>query len=246
MEEIRLNKFIAERGQMSRRKADQLIEAGGVLVNGKTAETGMKVSDADEIVLLNGGVLKKTAPEKVIIALHKPRGVVSTTRSFPGETNVLTLVNYPERLYPVGRLDKDSSGLIFLTNDGDFARAVTNAAGQHEKEYEVRVDKEISPEMIEKLSAGMYLEELDKKTAPCKAVKTGPHTVTITLTQGLNRQIRRMVSALGAEVLTLKRVRIMSVRLGNLKEGSWRLLEKEEKEQLLKEAGVAENGSDAR
>ena len=239
VEEIRLNKYLAEHGGLSRRQADRLIEEGGVLVDGVPADVGMRVTGKEEITLLNGAQLTERKPEMVIIALNKPRGVVSTTRSFKNETNVLSLVPYKDRLYPVGRLDKDSSVLIFLTNDGDFMKAVTDAAGKHEKEYEVHVDREIGDDQLKKLAGGLYLAELNKKTAPCRVVRTGQRSFRIVLTQGLNRQIRRMCLSLGLRVTALRRVRIMSVGLSGLKEGEWRVLTRKEQNALRREAGLS-------
>ena len=220
---------------MSRRAADRLIETGGVLVDGIAAVPGQKISGGEKIELKGGGSIQENAPKKRIIALNKPRGVVSTTKSFKNETNVVSLVPQEDRLYPVGRLDKESCGLIFLTNDGAFMKAVTDASMHHEKEYEVRVDKALGNDFVKKLSGGLYLKELGKKTAPCKVQKTGERSFRIVLTQGLNRQIRRMCESLGYQVTSLRRVRIMSVSLSGLKEGEWRELTKQEVDALYRE-----------
>ncbi|MBP5295334.1 MAG: pseudouridine synthase [Lachnospiraceae bacterium] len=231
MEPMRLNKFLSDRGICSRREADRLADEGRISVNGRPAEKGQRVMDADEI-RINGKPVAMTKPEKVIIALWKPVGVVSTTRGFKDEKKVTDLVDYPGRLYPVGRLDKDSEGLIFLTNDGAFAEEVTRASGRHEKEYEVVVNKELTTHFLERMEKGVFLEELNKETAACRVTKQGTKRFTIILTQGLNRQIRRMCQTLGYDVLSLKRVRIMNVTLEGLKPGEWRKLEGDEKKLL--------------
>ena len=233
MEPVRLNKYLSEKGICSRREADKLIGEGRITVNGEAASVGQKVTDTDEI-RINGKPVNKKAPEKVILAVHKPVGVVCTTRTFPGEENIVDMVAYESRLYPVGRLDKDSEGLIFLTNDGKFAEEVTKASGQHEKEYEVTVNKEITEAFLKRMSKGIYLKDLDKKTRPCKVFLSGEKRFRIILTQGLNRQIRRMCSACGYEVLRLRRIRIMNVTLGNLKEGAFRKVEGQELKNLMK------------
>ena len=231
MEPMRLNKYLSDRGVCSRREADRLADEGRITVNGAQAEKGQRVTDADEI-RINGKPVSAERPEKLIIALWKPVDVVSTTRGFKGERKVTDLVDLPERLYPVGRLDKDSEGLIFLTNDGAFAEEVTRASGRHEKEYEVTVNKELTTHFLERMEKGVFLEELQKQTAACRVTKTGSKRFTIVLTQGLNRQIRRMCETLGYEVLSLKRVRIMNVTLEGLAPGAWRKLEGEEKQAL--------------
>ena len=232
MEPVRLNKYLSDKGICSRREADRLVEAGSVSVNGKKAEMGQKVTEKDEI-LVDGIKVGEKAPKKVIIAVNKPVGVVCTTRTFKGETNIVELVDYEDRLYPVGRLDKDSEGLIFLTNDGGFMERVTNAAGRHEKDYEVPVHKDLTDHFVERMEKGVYLEDLNRQTAACRLTKIGDKKFRIVLTQGLNRQIRRMCDTLGYRVVSLKRVRIMNVKLGDLKVGEWREIEGEEKRELL-------------
>lgn len=211
--------------------ADQWIMEGRVLVNGQKPEMGMKVSDEDDIKV-NGAAVTKKTPEKILLAVYKPVGVVCTTRAFKGEENIVEMVSYPERLYPVGRLDKDSEGLIFLTNDGKFAEEVTNASRRHEKEYEVTVDKELGEVFMERMRKGIFLKELEKKTATCKVRKMGKNKFNIILTQGLNRQIRRMCETLGYQVKTLKRIRIMNITLGDLKAGEYREIKGKEKSEL--------------
>ena len=232
MEPVRLNKYLSDRGICSRREADRLTDLGVILVNGKHAVMGQKVTDADRITV-EGRPVETEAPEKVIIAVNKPAGVVCTTRTFKGEQNIVGLIDRPERLYPVGRLDKDSEGLIFLTNDGAFTAELTRASGHHEKEYEVTLDKEPTDEFIHRLEKGVYLKDLQKTTAPCKILRAGEKKLKIILVQGLNRQIRRMCQTLGYEVRALKRVRIMNVLLGDLKPGAYREITGEEKRILM-------------
>lgn len=223
MEKVRLNKYLSDKGIVSRREADRMVNEGRITVNGAPAEMGVRVSDEDAITL-DGNPITKQKIKKIIIAVYKPVGVVCTTRTFRGEENIVNMVDYPTRLYPVGRLDKDSEGLIFLTNDGAFAEKVTKASGRHEKEYEVVVDKELEDRDIKRLEKGVYLKDLDRTTAEAKVVKKGDRRFSIILTQGLNRQIRRMCQTFGYEVLSLKRVRIMSITLNGLKPGEWREL----------------------
>ena len=232
METIRLNKFLSDRGVCSRREADRLTEEGKILVNGKAASLGQKVTEQDEI-LVNGKPVEGKTPEKVIIALNKPVGVVCTTKEFPGEQNVLSLVDFRGRLYPVGRLDKDSEGLLFLTNDGAFAAEITRASGRHEKEYEVSVNHDLTDSFVKRMEKGVYLSELQKTTAACKVKKTGDRKFSIVLTQGLNRQIRRMAESCGYEVQSLRRIRIMNVLLGKMKPGEWRFITGPERAELL-------------
>lgn len=236
MEPVRLNKYLSDIGVCSRREADRKTEEGRITVNGLRAGLGVKVTDADEI-LIDGKPVEKRTTAKVILAVNKPAGVVCTAKSFRGEKNIVDMVGYPERLYPVGRLDKDSEGLIFLTNDGAFAKAVTDAAGKHEKEYEVTVKRDLTEQFLKRMSKGIYIEELERQTAACKVTKTGEKSFRIVLTQGLNRQIRRMCEHCGNEVVKLKRVRIMTVPLGDLKEGTWREITGKEKAELLRAAG---------
>ena len=219
MEEIRINKYLSDRGICSRREADRLIREGKVLVDGKPAQTGMKIRE-DQIVVCDGK--QEERPERVLLAVNKPRGVVCTTSDKDRAMNIVEMVNYPLRVYPVGRLDKDSEGLIFLTNQGELVNQMMRGAYGHEKEYVVRVDKPLTGEFARKMEAGVYLKELNVTTRPCKVRITGEREFHIILTQGLNRQIRRMCAAFGYRVRELCRIRIMNVRLGSLKTGTWR------------------------
>ncbi len=226
--EKRLNKFISETGICSRREADRLIAEGKVTVNGAVAEMGLKVTDADEITV-NGKPLR--AKRKTIyIALNKPVGITCTTeRDVAG--NIVDFVGHRERIFPIGRLDKPSDGLIFLTNDGDIVNKILRAGNQHEKEYVVRVDKPITADFLEKMSQGVAI--LDTVTLPCKVTQETKFSFRIVLTQGLNRQIRRMCEALGYDVYKLRRVRIMNVTLDGIPNGKWRYLSEQEVSDIL-------------
>ncbi|HEU4613066.1 MAG TPA: 23S rRNA pseudouridine(2604) synthase RluF [Kofleriaceae bacterium] len=227
---MRLNKYLSESGACSRRQADALIAEGRVTVNGKRAAVGTQVEEGDDVRLDGervGKARKKTRP--VYIALNKPVGITCTTeRHVAG--NIVDFVNHPERVFPIGRLDKDSEGLILLTNDGDIVNEVLRAEHNHEKEYVVSVDHAISPEFVQRMAAGVRLS--DATTKPCKVERLGPKVFRIVLTQGLNRQIRRMCEALGYTVETLRRVRIMHIKLGELPLGRWRQLSAQEIAQL--------------
>jgi 23S rRNA pseudouridine2604 synthase len=222
---ISLNKFISDTGYCSRREADNLIKAGRVLINDEVAQMGTRY-DVGDIVEVDGSIIKAPKKDKLVyIALHKPAGITTTSEAhIPG--NIIAFVKHPKRIFPIGRLDKDSEGLIFLTNDGDIVNKILRAGNKHEKEYEVRVGKPVAEGFVSKMSNGV--EILDTITAPCKVQMTGRSTFKITLTQGLNRQIRRMCEALGYNVLTLRRTRIMNISLGTLPLGKWRNLSEAE------------------
>ncbi|MDF2882174.1 MAG: rRNA pseudouridine synthase [Clostridiaceae bacterium] len=220
---IRINKFISDSGLCSRREADKFISSGRVSVNNKPAEIGTKVYPGD-LVTLDGKQLKATE-ELVYIALNKPVGITCTTeRKVNG--NIIDYINHPQRIFPIGRLDKDSQGLILLTNDGNIVNKILRAGNNHEKEYIVTVDKPITKEFISKMSSGVNI--LNTKTKPCKIVKLSNYTFNIILTQGLNRQVRRMCQSFDYSVIKLKRIRIMNIRLGDLLIGKWRYLTKSE------------------
>lgn len=230
---MRLNKFISERGVCSRRQADKWIEERRVTVNGTVAVLGTQVTDADD-VKLDGRPLgsRRTA---VYLMLNKPVGVECTTnRSVPG--NIIDFINYPERVFPIGRLDKDSDGLILLTNDGDIVNSILRAENEHEKEYLVSVDRPITEVFLASMSSGVRV--LGRLTEPCRVNQIGKNDFRIVLTQGMNRQIRRMCSALGYNVRRLQRVRVMTIRLGDLPSGRWRHLTQGELEDLLPAAGA--------
>ena len=227
---MRLNKFISESGKASRRGADKLIEEGRVKINGRKAKIGDQVKPGDE-VMVNGQRIR-LARNNVYLALNKPVGITCTTeKNVKG--NIVDLVNHPLRVFNIGRLDKDSDGLILLTNDGDIVNKILRAENNHEKEYIVSVDKPITPEFVEKMSKVVRI--LGTKTLPCKVEQLSKYEFKIILTQGLNRQIRRMCEALGYEVYRLQRVRIMNIHLGNLPVGQWRDLTKKEKTRLFQD-----------
>ncbi len=227
-EGIRLNKFLAESGFCSRREADRLIEAGGVTIDGRVGVLGDKVTEAMDVRALGRSVRPKQ--EKVYIALNKPVGIVCTAD--PREPmNVIDYVKHTQRVFPIGRLDKDSSGLLLLTSDGEIVNRVLRAAGRHDKEYIVSVDKKLTPEFLRRMASGVPI--LDTVTLPCKLEPLSPFSFRIVLVQGLNRQIRRMCEALSYKVLSLKRVRIMNIQLGELKPGQWRDLTAAELRELM-------------
>lgn len=226
---MRINKFLSETGITSRRGADKFIEAGRVTINGQPAELGSKVAAGDE-VRVDGKIVEQPKQQYVYLALNKPVGITSTTERHI-EGNIVDFVNHSERIFHVGRLDKDSEGLILLTNDGDIVNEILRAENEHEKEYLVKVDMPITESFLAKMEAGV--EILDTKTLPAKAEKLSSYTFKLTLRQGLNRQIRRMCSALGYEVRSLQRVRIMNILLEDLPVGEWRDLTEAERNELF-------------
>lgn len=239
---IRLNKYLSEAGVCSRREADRLIESGIVTVDGKTAAPGMKVEDGQEVRV--GKKVVKSKTKKTVLAVYKPAGIVCTEDKRE-KKNIIRFLNYPVRITYAGRLDKDSEGLLIMTNDGDLINGMMRARYAHEKEYKVRVNKEVTPEFIEKMSRGVHIRDkeknLDAVTRPCTVKKTGKYTFSIILTQGLNRQIRRMCEALGYKVDVLKRIRIMNVELGDLKPGQVRELTEQELKELYGTVKEREN-----
>ncbi len=220
----RINKFLSESGYCSRREADKLIEQGRVTINGKVPEMGTKISEGD-VVKVEGRLVSAPKEKPVYILLNKPVGIVCTTDQKREKNNIIDFVKHPKRIFPVGRLDKESEGLIILTNDGDIVNKILRARNHHEKEYVVMVDKPITPEFLNKMRSGVPI--LDTITRPCDVKQIGPKRINIILTQGLNRQIRRMCEYLGYEVVKLKRVRIMNLVL-DVPIGQWRdMTEKE-------------------
>ncbi|MCR4843165.1 MAG: pseudouridine synthase [Eubacterium sp.] len=224
---IRINKYLSAAGFCSRRKADSLIEAGRVTVDGQTAEAGMKISPGAVVAV--DGVPVKEEEEEILIAFNKPRGIVTTCGHY--KDNIIDYINYPKRIYPIGRLDKDSTGLILLTNRGDLVNGILKSVNYHEKEYVVKVNKDIDREFIEKMSSGVPI--LDTVTRKCKVTAMGKRKFSIILTQGLNRQIRRMCEYLGYRVVSLERIRIMNIELGDLPEGRYRDVTPEESRVLM-------------
>lgn len=226
-EEIRINKFLSEAGICSRREADRYIAEGKVKIDGVVAQMGSKVKRNSQVTFCDKPV--KREEKLVLIAFNKPEGIVCTTD--PNEPdNIVDYINYGMRIYPIGRLDKDSEGLILLTNDGNIVNKILRAENNHEKEYIVKVNKEITGEFIKSMSSGVPI--LDTITKPCKVKQIDKYTFNIILTQGLNRQIRRMCEYLGYRVINLKRVRIMNIKLGRLKTGDYRNVTEKEIEEL--------------
>jgi 23S rRNA pseudouridine2604 synthase len=217
METKRLNKAISETGFTSRRGADRLIESGVVKVNGELAELGVKVVPTDVITVNDQVITKEVAP--IYLAFNKPMGITCTTdRAIDG--NIVDFIDHPERIFPIGRLDKPSQGLIFMTNDGDIVNKILRSKNNHEKEYLVKVDYPIDDRFLEDMANGVPI--LDTVTKPCKVTRVSEYTFKIVLTQGLNRQIRRMCSYLDFEVVTLKRTRIMNISLDGIEVGTYR------------------------
>lgn len=231
MESTRINKYLSEVGYCSRRAADKLIEQGRVTINGNVPEMGTKVCKGDE-VRVDGKLVVEPKDDFVYLIFNKPVGIVCTTDTRVEKDNIIDFINYPKRIFPIGRLDKPSEGLIFLTNDGDIVNKILRARNNHEKEYIVRVNKPIKDDFIFKMGNGVPI--LDTITKKCKVEKINDFTFRIVLTQGLNRQIRRMCEHLDYRVVTLKRVRIMNVKLGNLSKGEYREFTKDEFEELNK------------
>ena len=235
-ESVRLNKYMSDAGFCSRREADHLIESGKVLIDGKTAVLGQKVFPGQTVSV--DGVILHPTDELILLAFHKPAGIECTT-DLKNPQNIIDYIHYPERIYPIGRLDKNSTGLILLTNTGDIVNKILKASNYHEKEYLVSVDKEIDEDFLIKMRSGVriFLEDGQKEvvTRKCEVTRTGKKSFSIILTQGLNRQIRRMCEELGYKVITLKRIRIMNIHLKGLKEGNYRQLTVEEIKELVKE-----------
>ena len=244
-EPVRLNKYLSEAGVCSRREADRLIESGKVTVDGVRAQTGMRVTPGQTVKVGRKVVSKQD--EMIVLAVNKPRGIVCTEERRE-RNSIVRFLNYPVRVTYVGRLDKDSRGLLLMTNNGDIINKMMRAANYHEKEYKVTVDQEITPEFIRQMSSGVPI--LDTVTRPCRVEKIGKYTFSIILTQGLNRQIRRMCEALGYQVKDLVRVRVMNIRLGSLREGEYRKVTDEELEELYgllaDSSGVTSGGKNGR
>lgn len=238
MEEIRLNKFLSEAGVCSRREADRMIEEGRITVDGRKAETGMRVRP-DQEIKVGKKIISIEREEEVLLAVYKPVGVVCTTDRRE-KRNIVDFVGYPVRIYPIGRLDKDSEGLILMTNIGSLVNKMMRAANYHEKEYLVTVHKPVTDAFLERMAKGVRIRKeekgevlLDAMTRPCQVEKLGKCSFRIILTQGLNRQIRRMCEALGYQVTHLKRVRVLNVELKGMRPGTWRKVTDKELKELL-------------
>ena len=232
--EIRLNKFLSESGICSRREADRLIEAGKVLVDGTAASMGMKILPGQRVVCDGVPVGEKDRP--VLLAVNKPRGIVCTTSGKDRAENIVGFLQYPIRIYPVGRLDKESEGLLLMTNQGELMDRILRARNGHEKEYRVTVDHPITEEFLKQMGAGVPI--LDTVTRPCEVKRLGEREFGIILTQGLNRQIRRMCEALGYRVVKLCRIRIMNLTLDSLKPGAYREVSGTELSELRRRLGM--------
>ncbi len=231
----RLNKYLAACGICSRREADRLIEGGEVSVNGQRATLGTCVMPGDSVKV---GDRQIEAPaENAVLAFYKPVGVTCTEKDAHADRIIADYVDYKFRVTYAGRLDRESEGLLLLTNDGDLIRAMMQE-GHHEKEYLVQIDREVTPGFLQKMEQGIYLKDLKRSTLPCRAEQVGKYSFRIVLTQGLNRQIRRMCKACGANVKTLKRVRVINIGLGELQPGQWREVSPEEKEELYRLSGL--------
>lgn len=240
MEKTRINKYLSEVGFCSRREADKMLEQGRITVNGTIPEMGTKVSEEDEI-LVDGISIRKPEEEHVYIALNKPVGIVCTTDTKRERNNIVEFINHPKRIFPIGRLDKPSEGLILLTSDGDIVNKILRARNNHEKEYIVRVDKPITPQFLHKMRNGIPI--LGTVTNKCEVDQIDTLSFRIILTQGLNRQIRRMCEYLGYEVKKLKRIRIMNIKL-DLPVGKWRDLTAAEMKELEDLLGDSEKTVD--
>lgn len=228
---VRINKYLSEAGVCSRREADRQIAAGNVTIDGITAETGARVKAGQTVCVCGKPVVKEE--EMILLAFHKPVGIVCTAEKRE-KNNVVDYINYPKRIYPVGRLDKDSEGLLLLTNNGDIVNKIMRAGNLHEKEYLVTVNRPVTEAFLRGLSGGVPLVELGTTTRRCFVEQTGKRQFRIILTQGLNRQIRRMCEYFGYRVEKLVRTRIMNIELGDLKSGTYRMVTKEEYRELAK------------
>ena len=233
---VRLNKYLAECGICSRREADRLIDSGKVQIDGRTARMGDRVAEHNEVMVQGKKV--QSSNKKVVLAFYKPIGVTCTEKDAHAKITITDYMKYPIRITYAGRLDKDSEGLMIMSNDGDLIQKMTRAVNKHEKEYIVKVDKEITDAFMEKMSGGIYLKELETTTRTCNVQKIGPYTFQIILTQGLNRQIRRMCEACGYQVKQLKRIRVMNIELGKLQVGTYRQIVGEELMELYVQAGL--------
>ena len=233
--EVRINKYLSAAGFCSRREADRLIEAKRVKIDGVVATQGAKVMENQCVTVDDKEIVNESKP--VLIALNKPVGIVCTTTDKQGKNNIVDFIDYPVRIYPIGRLDKDSRGLILLTNQGELSDKILRSVNGHENEYEVTVNKKVTDEFIKKMSGGVYLKELDRTTNKCLVERIGFKKFRIILKQGLNRQIRRMCEECGYEVTDLLRVRIMNITLDGIKEGEYRDLTDMEYSKLLEELG---------
>lgn len=228
---MRINKFLSAQGVCSRRQADRLLAEGRITVDGIVVECGHQV-DSNSVICIDGKRISDKKPEDILMAFNKPRGIVCTTTDNQGKNNIIDYIGYDKRIYPIGRLDKDSDGLILLTNNGEITDKILRSVNGHEKEYIVKVNKRITKTFLKSMSEGVYLKELEVTTKPCVINRIDSNIFQIILTQGLNRQIRRMCQELGYKVESLTRIRIMNIELGELKCGEYRIVEDIEKKIL--------------
>ena len=235
---MRLNKYLSSHGVCSRREADRLIEEGRVSVNGETASTGLQVNEGD-LITVDGKPVRETV-EEIFLAVNKPRGVVVTTDRTWGDRVLEDIISCRERVFAVGRLDKESEGLILMTNNGDASNLIQKAHERHEKEYVVSVDRPVTEQFLKGMRSGVLLEEIGRTTRPCTVSKIDDHSFDIVLTEGMNRQIRRMCSSFGYRVTLLKRIRIMNILLGDLPSGASRELTREEIRKIKTLIGIQE------
>lgn len=237
--EVRLNKYLSDAGLCSRREADRLIEAGKVQVDGQVAVQGQKIMPGQQVIVEGQTVVPEH--EMILLAVNKPRGVVCTTDRRWDDRTIYDVVNYPKRIFSVGRLDKESEGLLLMTNYGDILNKIMRAGNYHEKEYFVTVDRDITQDFLDRMAAGVYLKELNVTTRPCQIEMMGKRQFRLVLTQGLNRQIRRMCETLHYRVKRLVRVRVMNIELGDLKPGEYRTVTRKEFAQLQKQLSCSTN-----
>ncbi len=231
-ESVRINKYLSQAGVCSRREADRKIEEGHVTINGREAAMGDRVFPGD-VVMYGRKVISKE-DEEILLVVNKPEGIVCTAEKREKD-NIVDYIKYPRRIYPIGRLDKRSHGLLLMTNQGDLVNKIMRSGNYHEKEYIVKVNREVTEKFIKAMADGVYLKDLEATTRPCQVEKVGKRTFRIILTQGMNRQIRRMCETFGYHVVDLKRVRIMNIKLGDLKIGEYRKVTEEEWQELQKQ-----------
>lgn len=231
-ESVRINKYLSQAGVCSRREADRKIEEGHVTINGREAAMGDRVFPGD-VVMYGRKVISKE-DEAILLVVNKPEGIVCTAEKREKD-NIVDYIKYPRRIYPIGRLDKRSHGLLLMTNQGDLVNKIMRSGNYHEKEYIVKVNREVTEKFIKAMADGVYLKDLEATTRPCQVEKVGKRSFRIILTQGMNRQIRRMCETFGYHVVDLKRVRIMNIKLGDLKIGEYRKVTEEEWQELQKQ-----------
>jgi len=238
---VRINKYLSAAGVCSRREADRLVAAGRIKINQEIALMGSQVQEKDRVYMDEKPI--EPEEEHILLAVNKPVGIVCTTTSRQGSNNIVDFLNYDKRIYPIGRLDKDSQGLLLMTNDGELMNKILRSVNGHEKEYIVEVDKDLDEAFVKKMSSPMYIKELNRTTLPCTVKLLGKRSFDIILTQGLNRQIRRMCGNLGVKVLKLERIRIVNILLNDLAAGAMRTVTKQEYEALCRAVHLRKEGN---